>query len=243
VHTTIKTGLLAAAIGLTAIPMAAFAEEESSNPLPGSVTGNIAIVNDYVFRGISQTTENAAVQGGLDYDSGVGIYLGTWLSSLNFNDGNNATTEVDLYGGYRGAIDAFTYDVGFLYYWYPGATNAAGYDFWEIYAKAGYNFGPAALTVGAAWSPDNTGAANDDSEAYFNSVLSIPVVDLLTVSGGIGYQYIEGAGNDYIDWNVGATVKVYDWFDIDARYIDTDVAGGCGGICDSRFVVKISRAF
>ena len=100
-NTALKTGLFAAAFSITA-PFAVFAEE-SSNPLPGTVTGNVAIVSDYVFRGVTQTTNNAAIQGGLDWDTGAGFHFGTWASSINFNDGNKATTEVDLYGGYGGA--------------------------------------------------------------------------------------------------------------------------------------------
>lgn len=236
-NTALKTGLLAAAIGLT--PFAAFAEE-SSNPLPGTVTGNIALVSDYIFRGVSQTTNNAAVQGGLDWDTGAGFHFGTWASSLNFSDGNQATTEVDLYGGYAGSIDNFTYDVGFTYYWYPGAASALNYDLWEVYGKVGYDFGVASVGAGVAYSPDNFGATGDAT--YFNATLTVPVVDMLSVSAGVGYWDLTRGAKNQTDYNVGATLKVYDWFDVDARYYNTDNKA-LGKIADDRFVVKISRAF
>ncbi len=48
------------------------------------LTANGQFTTDYVPRGISQTATRPAVQGGLDYDTGIGITLGTWVSSLDF---------------------------------------------------------------------------------------------------------------------------------------------------------------
>jgi uncharacterized protein (TIGR02001 family) len=238
VKTALKTGLLATVLSLTA-PFAAHAQD-SDSPLPGTLTGNVAIVSDYIFRGISQTTNNAAVQGGLDWDTGMGFTFGTWASSVNFADGNAATTEIDLYGGYGGTIDNFSYGVGFTYYWYPGAPGASNYDLWEVYGKAGYDFGVASVGAGIAYTPDNFGGTGDAT--YFNATLSVPVGELLSVSGGVGYWELTQGLKSQTDWNVGATLSVYDWFDIDARYYDSDIHF-LGALADDKFVVKISRAF
>lgn len=237
-NTALKTGLLAAAMTLST-PFVAFAEE-SSNPLPGTVTGNIAITNNYIFRGVSQTFNNAAVQGGLDWDTGMGFHAGTWASSVNFNDGNAATTELDLYAGYGGKVDNFSYDLGFTYYWYPGAPGALNYNLWEVYGKAGYDFGVASLTAYVAYTPENFGNTGDAT--YTNLSFGIPVADMFSVSGGVGYWMLTNGFKDQTDWNVGATLKVYDWLDIDARYYDSDVSF-LGNLADDKFVVKFSRAF
>lgn len=237
-NTALKTGLLGAVMSLTA-PIAAFAQE-SSNPLPGTVTGNIAIVTDYVFRGITQASNQAAVQGGLDWDTGTGFHFGTWASSLNFADTNDATTEIDLYGGYGGKIDNFSYDLGFTFYWYPGAPGARNYNLWEVYGKAGYDFGAAAVTTGVAYTPDNFGATGDAT--YLNTVVTIPIVDNLSISAGAGYWMLTQGFKEQTDWNIGATMKVFDWFDVDARYYDSDVSF-LGNLADDRYVLKISRAF
>ena len=228
-------GVLGATLAAIA-PAAAVAQESA---MPGTFTGNIAIVNDYVFRGITQTNQDLAIQGGLDWDSGAGVYIGSWASSLEF--GNDASMELDLYGGYRGAIDNLTYDVGFLYYLYP-STSARGLDFWEFYGKAGYNFGPAAVTVGLNYTPDNTGAANNDAGVYYSGMISAPIGDMVSVSGGIGYSALEGVSN-YTDWNAGGTFTIPGWFSLDVRYYDTNYEAVCGTFCDKRFVVKISRTF
>ena len=85
-----KIGLLAAAFGISA---PAYAQDSA---LPGTFTGNVAIATDYMFRGISQSFNNAVVQGGLDWDTGAGFHFGTWGSAVNFGDGNAATMELDL---------------------------------------------------------------------------------------------------------------------------------------------------
>ena len=229
-------------------PFAAFAEE-SSSPLPGTLTGNIALTNDYIFRGVTQTDHDAAVQGGLDWDTGMGFHFGTWASSLNFQDGNQATTEVDLYGGYGGKIDNFSYDVGLTYYWYPGAAKALSYNYWEAYGKAGYDFGVASLTGFVAYTPSNT-ITNLDA-TYVQAAVAIPVIPELALSGAVGYYFLQGL-KDPTDWNFGATLHVYNWFDVDARYYDTDVSSNCPltisptvthQLCDARFVVAIKRTF
>ena len=50
------------------------------------VSGNVALVSDYRFRGISQTGEDAAIQGGFDASFDTGLYIGTWASSVDFGD-------------------------------------------------------------------------------------------------------------------------------------------------------------
>ena len=90
-------------------------------------TGNLGLYSQYIFRGISQTNEKPAVQGGFDlghreqgYMSAPGRRTSSWIS-----DGNpdaSASMEWDFYGGYKWALPAdFVLDTGVLYYWYPGS--------------------------------------------------------------------------------------------------------------------------
>src|SRR4051812_17083639 len=107
-------GVMAAVIGFSAAPVAAMAEDAPAPEswIPGSFTGNVALTSDYVFRGVSQTNNNVAIQGGFDWDTGAGFHVGTWGSSLNFKDGSEASAEIDLYGGYAGKLmdDKLSYD-------------------------------------------------------------------------------------------------------------------------------------
>jgi len=47
------------------------------------VTGNLGLTSDYRFRGISQTQNAPAVQGGIDYTHSSGFYVGNWNSSVS----------------------------------------------------------------------------------------------------------------------------------------------------------------
>ena len=101
----------------------AFADEapaaaaEAASP----VTGNMAFVSNYVFRGLTQSWAKPAVQAGLDYVHPSGFYLGTWGSSVSDKEYNNASMEWDFYAGYNGKInDDMGWGVGAIQIWYPG---------------------------------------------------------------------------------------------------------------------------
>lgn len=236
IRQTTSAALLIAGLS---IGIAAPASAQDSD-LPGEFSGNVTLTSDYVFRGYTQTNQDPAIQGGLDWDSGAGFYVGTWGSNVNFGDGDEASVELDIYGGYAGEIDGFSYDVGFIYYWYPGATSALNYDFWEVYGSLGYDFGPAAVSFGLAYTPENFGDTNDG--LYFQSGISVPVTDMFSVDANLNYYDVDPTfGEDYVDWNVGATLSL-EWFDADLRYIDTDI-DNCTGVCDSRVVFSVSRSF
>ena len=241
-------------LGVTNVAMAEDAPTPPESYIPGTFTGNIALTSDYVFRGISQSFNHPAVQGGMDWDTGAGFHFGTWASSLNFKDGNEALTEVDLYGGYAGKIgDALSYDVGAIYYWYPGANKSLNYDYIEVFGKLGYDFGVAALNLAVNWSPDNTGATG--SATYFSGGVTVPITSYLSISGALDYYELAQTNKpvaaffpDYWDWNVGAKLNVNNWFNVDLRYYDTDMAkGSCQlsgrTICGEKGVITLSRSF
>ncbi len=113
--------LLTAAV--TTALMAGFGSTQVLAADDFEISGNIALTSDYRFRGISQSNEDPAVQGGFDVGFEPGFYLGTWASSIDFGDSDNdtgsyGTLEVDYYGGWRGPIgdSDFGIDVGYAYY-------------------------------------------------------------------------------------------------------------------------------
>ena len=121
-------------------------------PAPAAVsdwtfTSNIGLFSQYVFRGISQTNEKPAVQGGFDLSHKSGFYAGTWASNISWiSDGNpdaSASVEGDFYGGYKWALPGdLMLDLGALYYWYPGS-YPAGFtnpDTTELYAALSWKW-------------------------------------------------------------------------------------------------------
>ena len=113
---------------------------------------NVAISNDYVWRGMSQTTEEPAISGGFDIAGENGLYFGTWASNVEFADG--AALELDWYAGYSGEIESgVSYDFGYLAYTYPGEDSL---DFEEIYLGLGYSYFGFTFSSGQDSAPDNS---------------------------------------------------------------------------------------
>lgn len=114
----LKKSLLATAVlGALAVPGVALAQDEAALP----IAANLTFTTDYVFRGISQSDEDFAVQGGFDYaHEATGLYLGTWASNIDF--AADGTVELDLYGGWAKAFGDFGVKAGFVHYQYPGVS-------------------------------------------------------------------------------------------------------------------------
>jgi len=216
------------------------------------ISGNVGFVSDYVFRGISQSDESLAVQGGFDVSHNSGLYAGVWASNIDFNDGDEAHVEADLYAGFQNTIGQFSYDVGVIYYAYPGADNSLNYDFWELALSLGYDFDFMQASASVNYSPDYF--ASSDNAVYYAAGIDIPVVDGLTLSGHVGLQTIEdeqaffgrGANSEenYLDWSIGLGYNLAG-FDLSVQYVDTDLDEPveCLDGCAERVIFGISRSF
>ena len=113
---------------------------------------NVALSNDYVWRGMSQTSEEPAISGGFDIAGDSGLYFGTWASNVEFGDG--AALELDWYAGYASELEnGFSYDIGYLAYTYPGEDSL---DFEEIYLGLGYSYFGYTFSSGQDGAPDNS---------------------------------------------------------------------------------------
>ncbi len=103
-------------------------------PTYAEVTANAAVSSNYIWRGLTQTANDAAVSGGIDYASESGFYVGTWVSNVNYGADDIYSYEHDVYFGFSGEADGISYDVGYLYYNYDAEAN---FDFAEVYGSIG----------------------------------------------------------------------------------------------------------
>ena len=144
-----KIKLLVAVLGAFSTLPALAADAPVADFTPSA---NVAIVSNYLYRGISQTGANPALQGGFDLAHKSGAYIGVWSSSISFlGDSSTATSagaEFDTYLGYKGQAGKLAYDVGFLRYNYPGdyGTNIKA-DTNEYYVAATYSIVTALMLV------------------------------------------------------------------------------------------------
>jgi uncharacterized protein (TIGR02001 family) len=196
-----------------------------------SLTANAQFTTDYVLRGITQTATRPAVQGGLDFDTGIGITAGTWVSSLDFGD--NTPLEWDLYAAYNFNLGPVSASLGGIGYIYPSAGHFGPYNYFEFTSTLGHDFGVLAWSAKAYYSPftmplgflDIRGV-HPETEYFLSTGLSVPFMPYVAISGNIGYEGYTGAGTtDYTEWDLGVTVT-YDKYAFDLRYIDTSKHAG-----------------
>jgi uncharacterized protein (TIGR02001 family) len=218
--------------GLVGMPLVAAAEDS-----PHTITGNLSFVSDYQYRGISQTDEDPAIQGGFDYAHKSGFYLGTWGSNVEFGTAN---MEWDVYGGYAGSVGDLGYNVGVLAYIYPDYDDA---NTTEVYGGVTYKgFGlKASYTV----SSEYFDLDNGDGTVYWDASYAYTFENGLGL--GLHYGYTAGSGDqiDYADWKVGVTYPIGK-FTVGLAYTDTDLSkADCGGtdLCDSRVILSVGTTF
>jgi uncharacterized protein (TIGR02001 family) len=210
--------------GLVGAPGVVMAEEPAS---PHTLSANVSLTSNYVFRGISQTQNGPAIQGGVDYSHASGFYLGTWASNVSwvstvagtppvpFKDNNSM--EIDFYGGFKGKVaDDFGYDLGVITYYYPGdqVSGSNDPDTTELYLGASwkflsmkYSYTVSDQFVGWGTSADST--AKTDGSYYIEGAFNYDLGSGWGVLAHVGYQDVKD--NDpatYTDWKLAVSKDV-----------------------------------
>jgi len=247
-----KISAMLIAGGLIAASATPLAAAESS--IPGTFSANVGFVSEYFFRGLSQTDDAPAIQGGFDYEVEVAeptsFYAGVWGSNVDFNEASGvdgATMEMDLYGGLKGMIGdtGLSWDLGLIYYMYPGADSNLNYDFLEVAGAIGYDFGPAAVTASLNYSPENFGDSGEALYAKFAVDVPVPSVENLSFSAYIAHQSIKDetafGSPDYVEWNIAANYSIAG-FDLSLAYSDTDISPSGDGNSEAA-IFSVSRSF
>lgn len=205
------------------------------------LSGNVAIGTDYVYRGISQTEEEATIQGGFDWTSENGIYAGIWASNIAFD----GYIEMDYYIGYGGSINEdVEYDVGFLHYDYPNQDSGhADYNFDEFYGSISFK----GITLGLAVTSDFFGESDSAEYVYIDYELGL--ANDFGLAFHYGSQDIDDNAAfgtpDYSDYSVSVS-KSIGGFDLGLTWYDTDLSStecfGGTDLCDSRVVFALSKS-
>ncbi len=214
----------------------------------------MGLYSQYIFRGLTQTNGDPALQGGFDYAHSSGFYAGTWGSNISWlRDGAyygaGGSLEWDFYGGYKwGLPNDLTLDLGTLYYWYPGdavlmAPGAVAAppkaDTWEVYAGLSWKW----LSAKFSYSLDKKTFAVLDSKGtyYLDLTAAYPVPNTpLTLIAHWGQQKYKGqdprsaisndAACSYEDWKLGVNYSLPKDFTIGVFYTDTkDANSFCYG--------------
>jgi uncharacterized protein (TIGR02001 family) len=212
-----KLAAACAVLGSMSVAAPAFAQEEEAEAEgPITVSGGVAVVSDYRFRGVSLSDKDFAVQPTITVSHESGVYIGAWASNLAENTGDDL--ELDIYAGFAGG-DEVTYDIGATYYIYPGVSSL---NYMEFTGKLGSTFGPATIGVQLSYVPDQANTGNDDNIYYgANASIAIPNTPV-SIVGTMGVE--DGAftaGDEKVDWSLGLTADV-SGFKVGASYVDTN---------------------
>ncbi|WP_428409587.1 TorF family putative porin [Hyphococcus sp.] len=257
----------AALFAASGLSSAALAQEEEAGPI--SFSANVTLTSDYRFRGISQTEEDLALQGGFDAAHESGFYVGTWASNLaGWGTFGGSNLELDIYGGYATEVSSVGLDVGVVWYLFPGGLDRTSYG--EIYGSVAKTFGPVDLTVGANYAFKQDALSLNDvkqDNIYVYGDAGVAIGDSpVSLSGHIGYTdgnpgtgpngWVPSPTGTYLDWSIGASYDL-PWGPIalSVSYVDTDISeseaaayqivnsGYRYGIGDAAAVFAISASF
>ena len=200
------------------------------------LSANLGVQSNYYFRGITQTDDNAAVSGGIDYAHDSGFYLGTWMSNVDF--GGKEDVEVDGYAGFGSDIGdtGIGYDLSAWYYWYPGAGGDAqggDIDYAEASGSLSYWWltGTLAYTFWSELDSVNKPRAFDSGDLYYG--LSVDPgwsYEGFAPTASIGYYSFDADGDcnacdfNYTHWNIGISKDAGDFGSFSVNYEQIDDA-------------------
>lgn len=239
---------VAGLIGFALAPSLALAEDP---PKPSyTLSANVYLVSDYLFRGLTQTWGKPAIQGGFDFVHESGVYVGTWASNVSGNQFPGGSMEWDLYGGYNYKLnDDITLGAGVLYYYYPGANfqkSTAGapnksLNTFEGNLSASWKWVSAKLSYSFTdyFGLGRDTGFKDDTKGTLYPELNIAYplpVEGLTLVGHVGYTALKEdldpavfptgfngeSDGSYMDWKLGVSYAMKDGWTVGAYYVDAD---------------------
>ena len=216
-----KKILVPSLIALALGSVSGLAQAQAAAP-ESTLSFNAGVVSDYRYRGISQSRLKPAVQGGVDYADKSGFYVGAWASSIKWikDAGGDASMELDLYGGYKGAVGDVAYDVGFLRYEYPSNKLAVSANTNEVYGAV--TMGPATLKYSHAVS-NLFGFADSKNSYYVDLSATLDLGEGFSLVPHVGYQSVKNnSAFSYTDYSLTLGKDLGNGLSATAALVGTD---------------------
>lgn len=193
-------------------------------------SGTLALTSDYLFRGISQTNQKPALQGGIEYAHDSGFYTGAWGSNISWlSDYSSAATpissslELDVYAGWRGNLgESLKLDAGIYTYYYPGDYPHGFVRPYTTEVYVGLALGPAALKY--YHSAGNLfGFADSHGSGYLDASVNYEFSPGWLLNTHAGRQRVKSnPAASYTDWKLGLTRNFDQGWSLALAYADTN---------------------
>jgi len=244
-----KTAISAVAVALLVSlgSVSAFAEEAAAEaPEVSPVTANVTVVNDYRYRGLTQSNFKPAIQGGFDYAHESGLYIGNWNSSISWiSDSSTYTSnstksvsapiEMDFYAGFKKELigEGFASDFGVLQYYYPTSGLANGTtspNSTELYAAQNFTFGPVTGFAKVSYAVSTLFGTTNSTGSYYPDLTVNYDTGFygIALNGHVGYQYIAGNTVAVVGTPSVSNSSLYTYTDWKAG-LTKDFGGGLSG--------------
>lgn len=195
-----------------------------------ALTGSIGLASDYLFRGLSQTGQEPALQGGLEYGRAEGWYVGAWGSNVSWlsdysrlgYDVSNSL-EIDVYAGWRMPLsEAWKLDLGVYTYYYP---DDYPHGFTRPYTAEGY-VGISWAFVSLKYSHSFTnlfGFYDSKNSGYLDLSANWEISPSWLLNAHVGHQRVKNSrAADYTDWKLGVTKNFANGIAVALGYYDTN---------------------
>lgn len=222
-----KTNVKKAAISLALAGCVGGAAAAESAGSAFDFEANVSLASQYRYRGLMQTNNKPAVQGGFRITHASGFYAGNWNSSISWlgdtDPGVSAPLEMDFFAGYAGTLwNDLGIDTGVLQYYYPG-DYPGGYTrphTAELFL--GLKYGPVSFKYSHALT-NLFGVPDSKNSQYYELNASVPTgVWGLSLDGHAGYQRVRNLDDgSYTDWSLGLS-KSWGGLTAALTYIDTN---------------------
>jgi len=212
-----------------------------------AVTSTVNLASDYTFNGVSQTSNDPALQVSLDYAADSGFYVGTWASNVDFGGGDDTSTEWDAYlGQYFQLNEEIGLDAGIAYYTYHGDSASDTYNYPEAYTKFSYSSDLGATELNFWYSWDYFGLDVDHYIAMVAHTFEVAEGHSVRVSFDRSMSEDENKwywgeeGNDAYNHYRVEYMTSWKGFDFDLALEDTNMDIRTA---DTRVVLSVSRTF
>jgi uncharacterized protein (TIGR02001 family) len=228
--------LVAAAAMADAAPAAAPASAWTQS-------ANLAITSNYIWRGVSQTSNNIALQGGFDVAHTSGLSAGIWASNVNQISENGNNLEIDLYANYGFKVSKIDLSVGYIAYTYQGQSSS---NFSEVNVAATYAGVTAKVSKEIANASSGSGYTNFGYYYELGYNYSIPAVKGLDLGLHYGWAKSSGSSDKAEDYSVSLTYPVAG-FATTVAYTNTPggspFSGGSPEVTGSLYSITLKKTF
>lgn len=199
---------------------------------PGFST-HVALTSNYVFRGLTLSDDNLAIQGGIEWKESedAGWYAGSSASTVD--SGSASGMEIDLYGGYKGGFSANSvlgYELGAIIYEYTNSQFSEG----ETELLLGVNYESAYLKLFLG-DNKNPGAG---SYTYLDLGATFLVMNELDLDVHFGH-FSSSWASDANDLSASLSKEIAGVkLSLTASYIDESATGS-----ETEFLVTVKKQF